>query len=190
MQDWLRQHLHKRPQQGSDWKLVVYCKKRDAHAMRIFLRKQNFIEWPVKHTTHSFNANDATYKTMVTLLPYAGTTEHTIHVHTEQIHTMHETTFDPWHVKLLNTSPRQLTNVVTPIIKSTIEHGSIFYKPSLCQLAVALVQKTHDETYGKSPTNEKSSGLYICLTWEASTPLAQVQKLVHSLNALIKQFDF
>ena len=173
-----------------DWKVTVNIDTtRDALVNRVFLRHNQFKEFPVKLSC--FTRGSTQY--FVTLLPNHPSVQK--HVHSEKV------LFSQKVVKLSNHDTKiecvdefTDTNLLVKLDSVEIAHGSIFLRNDL-DVVVSLVEKTHHETFSSGLQNvEATSKPTLSLTVQVSFPkdacVSSVRRKLNTLEEVVKWFDF
>ena len=182
MEEWVLNKLHTKSPQ--DWKYIMYIKhKTDVDTIRIFLRHHEFCEQPLKNSVHVAGES----RHYVTILPYHPITK--FHVNTENVLGVFEYEDSEKRVELTAIDTHTSVNDIESISKSTIEYGSIFTRADL-NLTITLVEKVHEEEYGKSCNANKTTKLLLSATWPGTSTNIAVQKILSSIEKIKHLFDF
>ncbi len=162
-----------------DWKLCVCVPMVNVSKTRVFLRHNQFQEYPMKTTCHQH----LDIRHYTTVLPYHPTRH--IHVHSEKV--LAEYTQDKYTLACILAQDKKEDMV--EISNTQIEYGSMFKRNDI-DLVLTIVEKTHTEEYGSVVQNNKPCHFYILATWTQRTPFVLVRKILGKLSHLLNWFDF
>jgi len=162
-----------------DWKLSVCLPNINVATARVFLRHNQFQEYPVKTTC---NQREQT-RYYTSILPYHPTQK--VHVHSETV--LGEYNKDNFTLACVK-EHKDMTTLV-PISKTHVEYGSVFKRNDL-DVVLSIVEIMHEEEYGSLVQNKKACNFHILVTWPHNTPPTLLKKRLVKLTQLLGWFDF
>ena len=192
LENWVLKHATPRDNKDDkddkddiDWKLTILVKDVMFQKIRVFLRHQNFQEYPMKTTCHGVDKT----KYYTTILPYHPHQQ--MHIHAEHVVQEHSFSTSKETVTLQGVQIHEDTNDLVCIQSTLVEHGSIFKRNDL-DLVLTLVEKTFMQEHGQVIQNKtpKSNHFYFLLTWNSKTPNTTLRRRLASVLHLLNWFDF